>query len=213
MSAGPGRWHRSGARGSCAFLRAAANRCAAPSSRISPPADAPPEASISPMIAAAGQRFCLRPDSPTTPRTSPGAIENETSSTANQACRRRVGNSTRRWLTSSSGTLEGTAAADTMGCGPTRSTRSKRSRRRVVQLKKVVANGMSAQLRVQRIAQPVAEQVHRQHHRHQRGRPETPSPTIRPEKQEAVADADQTCPATASFGGHTDAEETIASPR
>ena len=42
------------------------------------------------------------PDSPTTPRISPGAIANDTSSSATSVPR-RVGNSTRRWFTSSSG--------------------------------------------------------------------------------------------------------------
>ena len=54
------------------------------------------------------------PDSPTTPKTSPGAIENEMSSTATSVPR-RVGNSMRKWRTSSNGgdddTVEGRAAA------------------------------------------------------------------------------------------------------
>ena len=44
------------------------------------------------------------PDSPTTPSTSPGAMSNDTSSTASSVPR-RVGNSTRRVLTSRSGGL------------------------------------------------------------------------------------------------------------
>ena len=44
------------------------------------------------------------PDSPTTPRTSPGAMSKETSSTASSVPR-RVGNSTLRFFTSRSGGL------------------------------------------------------------------------------------------------------------
>ncbi len=56
---------------------------------------------MSPMIAAPVSDLPA-PDSPTTPSTSPGAIENDTSCTATSVPR-RVGNSTRRRSTASSG--------------------------------------------------------------------------------------------------------------
>ena len=64
-----------------------------PSSRISPPAMRP-GGSSRPMMAAPVSDLPA-PDSPTTPSTSPGAMSNETSSTATSVPR-RVGNSTRR---------------------------------------------------------------------------------------------------------------------
>src|SRR4026208_796390 len=77
-----------------------------PSRRISPPAMRP-GGSSRPMIAMPVSDFPA-PDSPTTPSPSPGASENEMPSTA-VSVPRRVGNSTRRSFTSSSGSLIGTA--------------------------------------------------------------------------------------------------------
>ncbi len=94
-----------------------------PFSLISPAAIRP-GGSSRPMIAAPVIDLPA-PDSPTTPSTSPGAIENDTSSIAVRMPR-RVGNSTRSLLTSRSGDLL-----------------------------------TSAQLRVEGIPKPVAEQVHR----------------------------------------------------
>ena len=71
-----------------------------PASRISPAAMRP-GGSMSPMIAAPVSDLPA-PDSPTTPSTSPGAMVNETSWTATSVPR-RVGNSTRRPSTASSG--------------------------------------------------------------------------------------------------------------
>src|SRR5258708_29729638 len=73
-----------------------------PSSRISPEAMRP-GGSSRPMMALPVSDLPA-PDSPTTPSTSPGAMSNDTSSTASKVPR-RVGNSTRRFLTSRSGGL------------------------------------------------------------------------------------------------------------
>ena len=71
-----------------------------PSRRISPPAMRP-GGSSRPMIAAPVSDLPA-PDSPTTPSTSPAAMSKDTSSSA-RSVPWRVGNSTRRWRTSSSG--------------------------------------------------------------------------------------------------------------
>ena len=99
-SAGPGRSRRCAGRGCGASRRATACRCARRRARISPAATRP-GGSSRPMIAAPVSDLPA-PDSPTTPSTSPGAMANDTSSTA-VSTPRRVGNSTRRWRTSSSG--------------------------------------------------------------------------------------------------------------
>src|SRR6187455_341401 len=78
-----------------------------PSKRISPAAIRP-GGSSRPMIDAPVSDLPA-PDSPTTPRISPGAIEKEMSSSATSVPR-RPGNSTRRFVTSSSGVGIGLAA-------------------------------------------------------------------------------------------------------
>ncbi len=75
-----------------------------PSSRISPAAMRP-GGSSRPMIAMPVSDLPA-PDSPTTPSTSPGAMRNDTPSTATSVPR-RVGNSTRRSFTSRSGAFTG----------------------------------------------------------------------------------------------------------
>src|SRR5471030_161960 len=80
------------------------------------------------------------PDSPTTPSTSPGAISKETSSTASRVPR-RVGNSTRRPRTSSSGGL----------------------------LEAAVIAFISSQLGIECVAQPVAQQIDGEHEGGERG--------------------------------------------
>ena len=81
----------------CSYGRLSIRR---PSKRISPPAMRP-GGSSRPMIEAPVSDLPA-PDSPTTPSTSPGAMSNEMSSRATSVPR-RVGNSTRRRRTSSSG--------------------------------------------------------------------------------------------------------------
>jgi len=75
-----------------------------PASRTSPAAIRPGRSSR-PMIAMP-VRDLPAPDSPTTPSTSPRSMEKDTSSTATSVPR-RVGNSTRRFFTSSRGVRSG----------------------------------------------------------------------------------------------------------
>src|SRR5882757_8975319 len=88
-----------------------------------------PGGSIRPMIASPVTDFPA-PDSPTTPSTSPLAMSKEIPSMARRALR-RVTNSTRRLRTESTGSVMRFAA-----CKP-----------------------VSSELRIERVAQPVAEQV------------------------------------------------------
>src|SRR5258708_542223 len=104
-----------------------------PASRIWPPAIRP-GGSSRPMMALPVSDLPA-PDSPTTPSTSPGAISKETSSTASKVPR-RVGNSTRRPRTSSSGGLFDVLISLPLG---------------------------SSQLGIERVAQPVAQQIDREH--------------------------------------------------
>src|SRR5262245_59308639 len=133
------------------------------------------------------------PDSPTTPKTSPGAMSNDTSSTASSVPR-RVGNSTRRFLTSSSG---GLLVAVMASFGP-------RASRALLRLSVRVGRGLprpatrgpeeyestSSQLRVQGVAQPVAQQVHRQHEDGERDAGEHGDPPVA-RLQHLVAEPDQ----------------------
>src|SRR3954468_6750686 len=111
-------------------------RC--PRRRTSPPAMRP-GGSIRP-ITAVPVIDLPAPDSPTTPRISPGAMSNDTSSIA-VSVPRRVGNSTLRLRTLRTGTVIGAIGEHRLAL---------------------------SQARVQGIAQPVAEQVHRQHECRQR---------------------------------------------
>src|SRR3954471_15267499 len=131
-----------------------------PSRRISPAATRP-GGSSRPMMALPVSDSPT-PDSPTTPSTSPGAMSKETSSTATKVPR-RVGNSTRRFLTSSSGG---------------------------VLLWLAITASLSSQLRIERVAQPVAEQVHRQHQRGERGAGKDGDPPVA-RLQHLVAEPDQ----------------------
>ena len=130
-----------------------------PSRRISPPAMRP-GGSSRPMMALPVSDLPA-PDSPTTPSTSPGAMSNETSSTASRVPR-RVGNSTRRFLTSSSGGL----LDDGRLADPQRS------------------------FGIEGVAQPVAQQVDRQHQGGQRDAGEDRDPPVA-RQQDLVAEADQ----------------------
>src|SRR5882672_2824305 len=140
-----------------------------PSSRISPAAMVPGDSSR-PMIAVPVSDFPA-PDSPTTPSTSPGAMEKLMPSTATSVPW-RVRNSIRKSFTSR--IKRGSAASST-------------------------------QLRIQRVAQPVAEQIHREHQRHQRDAGKYRDPPF-PREQELVADADQRAQGRTG-GRHADAEE------
>src|SRR6266850_7705507 len=110
-----------------------------PSSRISPEAMRP-GGSSRPMMALPVSDLPA-PDSPTTPKTSPGAMSNDTSSTASKVPR-RVGNSTRRFFTSRSGGLLEEPAINV--------------------LLSRVGPSCSPQLWIQGVAQPVAQKVHGQ---------------------------------------------------
>src|SRR5437588_7109955 len=142
-----------------------------PSSLISPAAIRP-GGSSRPMMALPVSDLPA-PDSPTTPKTSPGAMSNDTSSTASKVPR-RVGNSTRRFLTSSSG---GLLEAVMVSYGP-------RASRALLRLSARDARGpekyerSSSELRVERVAQPVAQQVHRQHQGGERDAGEHGAPSV-----------------------------------
>src|SRR5215470_5880332 len=80
-----------------------------PLKRTSPPTTRP-GGSSSPMMAAPVSDLPA-PDSPTTPSTSPGAMSNDTPSTA-MSVRRRVGKATRRSRTERTGSLTGLFRCD-----------------------------------------------------------------------------------------------------
>src|SRR6266481_5084656 len=135
-----------------------------------------PGGSIRPMIARPVTDFPA-PDSPTTPRTSPLAMSKEIPSMARNALR-RVTNSTRRLRTESTGSV----------------MRSVRKLRR-----------FSSEFWIERVAQPVAEQVDREDQARQRKAREGNDPPL-PGKQIIVADPDQR--AERGHGvGHAGAEE------
>src|SRR6478672_6365966 len=120
-----------------------------------------PGGSIRPMIARPVTDFPA-PDSPTTPRTSPLAMSKEIPSMARSRLR-RVTNSTRRLRTESTGSV----------------MRLVRKLRR-----------FSSEFRIERVAQPVAEQVDRQDQSGQRNAGEGHDPPFAGE-QIIVADPDQ----------------------
>src|SRR6218665_2598704 len=121
-----------------------------------------PGGSSKPMMAAPVSDLPA-PDSPTTPRISPGAMEKLMSSSARKLPR-RPGHLTTKFLTSRSD-MGGGACYGQAAVG-------------------------SAQAGVERIAQPVAQQVHRQRNQHQHGARENGNPPFARE-QEVVAGADQ----------------------
>ena len=130
-----------------------------------------PGGSSRPMIAAPVSDLPA-PDSPTTPSTSPGAISNETSSQRGQ--RAAPG----RKLDAQIAALRA-AAARSVG------------RRRLSPLHLPIrAQRLHAQSRVERVAQPVAEQVHREHD-HTSAMPGKQRDPPFAREQEIVADADQ----------------------
>src|ERR1700682_2314979 len=135
------------------------------------------------MIAAPVSDFPA-PDSPTTPSTSPASIDSETSSTA-VSVPRRVGNSTRRCSTTSSG------SADFIRPSDGTSDRDATSIARGVDLAaRNVPPRRLLQPRIERVAQPVAQQIDSQHHDHQRRARENRDPPLA-RKKKIVADANQ----------------------
>src|SRR5438876_9794205 len=160
-----------------------------PSSRISP-APMRPGGSISPITAAPVSDLPA-PDSPTTPSTSPGAIVSDTPSTATSVpC--RVGNSTR--------------SPSTARSAPAVTLQQPAPRRGAPRSTRLQAAGLwSFQFRIQRVAQPIAEQIDRQHQNDQRGAGEYGDPPLSRE-QEIVADPDQR-PQRWPRRGHADAEK------
>src|SRR5689334_2301535 len=164
-----------------------------------------PGGSSSPMIAAPVSDLPA-PDSPTTPSTSPGAIANETPFTA-VSTPRRVGNSTRRSRTSRSGcpstVLFASAARPRSGLTFARLTLAFAAtapalRARCPRCGETEPDDRAAdnacrsrpQPRVERVTQPVAEQVDREHHDDERDAGEQRHPPFAGE-QEVVADANQ----------------------
>src|SRR6266576_6748654 len=121
-----------------------------------------PGGSIRPMIAKPVTDFPA-PDSPTTPSTSPLAISKEIPSMARSVAR-RVTNSTCRLRTERTGSV--------MQSGIWKWWR------------------LSSELRIERVAQPVAEQVDREDQRRQSKARESDDPPL-PGKQIIVADPDQ----------------------
>src|SRR5664279_2447905 len=119
-----------------------------------------PGGSIRPMTARPVTDFPA-PDSPTTPSTSPLAMSKEIPSMARSGGW-RVTNSTLRWRTERTGSVMG----------------------------QDIRAGLSSQLRIERIAQPVAEQVDREDQRRQRKAREGDNPPFAG-KQVVVADPDQ----------------------
>src|SRR5450631_2293692 len=136
-----------------------------------------PGGSIRPMTARPVTDFPA-PDSPTTPSTSPLAISKEAPSMA-RSVRWRVTNSTLRLRTERTGSVMG------------RGIRTMR--------------GVSSQFRIERVAQPVAEQVDGEDQRRQRKAREGDDPPLAG-KQVIVADPDQGAERRHGVG-HPGAEE------
>src|SRR5450631_1801843 len=132
-----------------------------PDRYISPPAMRP-GGSIRPITASPVTDFPA-PDSPTTPSTSPLAMSKEIPSMA-RSVRWRVTNSTLRLRTERTGSVMG---------------------RDILKMR-----GLSSQLRIERVAQPVAEQVDCENQRGQRDARECDDPPFAGE-QIIVADTDQ----------------------
>src|SRR5712691_8141067 len=162
-----------------------------PSSRISPEAMRP-GGSSRPMMALPVSDLPA-PDSPTTPKTSPGAMSNDTSSTASKVPR-RVGNSTRRFFTSRSGGLL-EVVIGSFGPRASRALLSLRARDPSASSGQAARGPeryerTSSQLRVQRVAQPVAQKVHRQNQGGERDAGEHGDPPVA-RLQHLVAEANQ----------------------
>src|SRR5450755_1199758 len=153
-----------------------------PPSRISPPAMRP-GGSMRPMIAAPVIDLPA-PDSPTTPSTSPAAIDNETSSTA-VSVPRRVGNSTRRCSTIRSGSVRLTLPPnEASGRENAANARGAGSAYRTLPARRLL------QPRIERVAKPIAEQIDRQHHGDQRRARKNRDPPLA-RKKKVITDADQ----------------------
>src|SRR5439155_2689269 len=159
------------------------------SRRISP-APMRPGGSISPITAAPVSDLPA-PDSPTTPSTSPGAIVSDTPSAATSVPW-RVGNSTRS-----------PSAAKSAPAVTLQQPVPRRGAPRSIRLQ--TAGFWSFQFRIQRVAQPIAEQIDRQHQDDQRGAGEYGDPPL-PREQEIVADPDQR-PQRWAHRRHADAEK------